>query len=58
MQGRGMHVRSSVSSWKLDSLKAAAPAAPTASWIRDLHISSLWSPAETVLLQAIMQSDK
>lgn len=26
-----------------DSLKAAAPAAPTASWIRDLHIGSLWS---------------
>lgn len=28
------------------SLKAAAPAAPTASWIRDLHTGSTWSPAK------------
>lgn len=44
--GRGMCVGSLCQLLEAGSLKAAAPAAPTASWIRDLHTGSTWSPAK------------
>lgn len=42
--GRGMCVGSLCQLLEAGSLKAAAPAVPTASWIRDLHTGSTWSP--------------
>lgn len=47
MQGRrGVSVGSFCQLLEAGSLKAAAPAAPTESWIRDLHTGSSWSRAE------------
>lgn len=54
-----MCVRSFCQLLEVGSLRAAAPAAPTASWIQDLHIGKPLEPGkEMFLLQAIMQSDK
>lgn len=47
VQGRrGVSVGSFCQLLEAGSLKAAAPAAPTASWIPDLHTGSSWSWAE------------
>lgn len=47
MQGRrGVSVCSFCQLLEAGSLKAAAPAAPTTSWIPDLHTGSSWSWAE------------
>lgn len=47
VQGRrGVCVGSFCQLLEAGSLKAAAPAAPTASWIQDLHTGSIWSWAK------------
>lgn len=61
VQGRrGVSVGSFCQLLEAGSLMAAAPAAPTASWIPDLHTGweQLELGREMFLLQAIMQSDK